>query len=113
MLAHNRAVNIIVPLNSSEESVKLLHEMRPDTVILSFSSVKDDFEGYEKRMHEKYDPWCGKLEILPRQAETSTSARISQIIIDGAKELLDVVEAVTTKLKEAAINFFTKSKEAA
>ncbi|MES2224711.1 MAG: adenylyltransferase/cytidyltransferase family protein [Patescibacteria group bacterium] len=110
MLAYNRSVNIITILNSSEEGNTLLHEMRPDVMILSYSSTKNDFKGYEKRMHEKYDPHCGKLEILVRQAVTSTSARISQIIIDGAKVLTEKMELVCEMLRETVASFSTSVK---
>jgi cytidyltransferase-like protein len=110
MLAHNRSTNIVTKLDSSEENNQLLQAMKPDVVILSFSSVKTDFEGYKERMIAKYGPHCGKVEILERQAETSTSARISQVIIDGGKGLVEKIEKVCVLLKEAVTSFLTTAK---
>jgi cytidyltransferase-like protein len=110
VVSDSRSVDIVTPLDSSEENRSLLENLRPDVMLLSFSSTKDDFEGYAKRMHDKYDPFCAKVEILERQAETSTSARISQIVLDGGKNLTEKVQECCNILMEASKDFFTSAK---
>jgi cytidyltransferase-like protein len=110
VVSDSRSVDIVIPINSSDENKALLESLKPDVMLLSFSSTKDDVEGYAKRMHDKYDPFCAKVEILERQAETSTSARISQIILDGGKNLTEKVQECCSILMEASKDFFSSVK---
>ena len=110
MLVHGRYANIVTSLNSSEENISLLKAMKPDVILLSFSSVKDNFDDYAERMHKKYDPLCGRLEILQRQAETSSSAMRTKIVEDGGRSLVETVEDITAKLKNAVEDFFVQAR---
>jgi cytidyltransferase-like protein len=107
-LAYCRPVNIITVLNTKEEATKLMQDMRPHVVVLSYSSAKEDLSIYEERMKQKYGPYCDEVKIFERQAETSTTARIRLVIIDGSKEFLEVVKECTEKLSAATSNFFKK-----
>ncbi len=107
-LAYCRPVNIITILNTKEEATKLMQDMKPDVVVLSFSSTTEAIEVYENRMKEKYGPYCKEVKILERQAETSTTARIRLVIIEGSQEFVEIVKECTDKLAVAIKNFFTK-----
>lgn len=102
----HRSVDIATILETQTANDELVQLIRPDIVVLSFSSTKDDFSQYEERMQKKYGPYCGRVEILPRQAETSTSAKIRLVIMNGAKDLLAIVKECSDKLQSAVESFF-------
>lgn len=110
-VAGQRAVDLVTILRTQTANDELVQLIRPDVVLLSFSSTKDDLKGYEDRMQKKYGQYCGKVEILPRQAETSTSAKIRLVIIDGAKPLMDFVKEHTDALVKKFEDFFKKIEE--
>jgi D-beta-D-heptose 7-phosphate kinase/D-beta-D-heptose 1-phosphate adenosyltransferase len=105
-LVHNRSVNIVTILRTDEEAVELMQKMKPDVVVLSYSSATEDFETYEKRMKEKYGKYCKEVKIFDRQAETSTSARMRQVIMDGSKGILEVIQNCVDVLKNEYDKFF-------
>jgi len=109
-LVHNRSVNIVTVLRTDEEAIKLMQTMRPDVVVLSFSSTTEDLSAYEERMKEKYGKYCGEVKIFERQADTSTSARIRTVIMDGAKSLLNSIEHCIDALKKAHDAFAKEGK---
>ncbi len=82
VLSYLRAVDIITPQYVADT----LHQLvRPDVRVISMST-KDLPELEEMRRH------CGHLVNLPPQAETSTTARVRKLSIDGAGELAKHVE---------------------
>lgn len=107
-IVDHRSVDFATILNTQTANDELVQMIRPDVVVLSFSSTKDNFEEYKDRMQKKYGPYCGRVEILPRQAETSTSEKIRTIIVTGVKPLLELVKNHTSKLLEAVEDFFKK-----
>lgn len=85
MLTFLRSVDIITlrTLEAVEKDVDYLHKaLRPDVFIMSHSTK--DFPVEKKTEVEKY---VGRVEIFEPQAETSSSARIRHLMIDGVKEL--------------------------
>ncbi len=109
MLIENRSADIVVMLQTQDANMQLVEMIRPDAVVLSFSSTKEDVSIYQKRMNEKYGKYCGDVIIFERQAETSTSAKIRLIVIDGAKTLLDKIQKTIDELTEAYKSFFKKN----
>lgn len=105
-VAHTRYVNIVTILRTREEADKLMHDMRPEVVVLSFSSAKKNITEYEEEMKQKYGPFCDEVKIFERQAETSTTARIRLVIIDGSKKFIDTVKSCTDTLSNAINDFF-------
>ena len=99
MLTFLRSVDIVTlrTLPAVDEDIDYLHkELRPDVFIMSHSTK--DFP-VEKRIEvEKY---VGRVEIFDPQAETSTSARIRHLMIDGVAELKErLVQTVQDYVKE-------------
>lgn len=92
VLAHLRSVDIITP---QYELNQLYIIVRPHVQIVS-TSTKDLPPDMEvARIH------CEHLVSLPPQAETSTSARIRRLSLDGAaKVLLKVERGLTATLQE-------------
>jgi D-glycero-beta-D-manno-heptose 1-phosphate adenylyltransferase len=92
MLGHLRAVDVIT---LQYEIDQLYGLVCPDVQIVS-TSTKDLPPDLEKvRCH------CGNLVNLPPQAETSTTARVRRLTLDGAANvLLKVEKGLTATLKE-------------
>ena len=85
MLTFLRSVDIVTlrTLPASEEDIDYLHKvLRPDVFIMSLSTK--DFPVEKETEVKKY---VGHVEIFKPQAETSTSARIRHLMIDGVVEL--------------------------
>ncbi len=92
MLAHLRHVDAMVLQNVNDPPHHLMKTVRPDVLIISETT---------KHSQEKIDDmkkYCGRIELLQRQAETSTTARIRNLHIQGiddfvaqAKQSIDAV----------------------
>lgn len=87
MLMYLRSVDIVTlrTLQASEEDIDYLHKaLRPDVFVMS--QTTKDFP-VEKRVEiEKY---VGRVEVLEPQAETSSTARIRHLMIDGVSGLTE------------------------
>ena len=85
MLTFLRSVDIVTlrTLEAVNKDIDYLHkELRPDVFIMSLSTK--DFPVEKKAEVEEF---VGRVEIFEPQAETSTSARIRHLMIDGVSEL--------------------------
>lgn len=95
VLAHLRSADIITP---QYELNQLYSIVKPHVQIVS-TSTKDLPPDMEvARVH------CEHLVSLPPQAETSTSARVRHLAIDGKLEALDRVSAKLAEALEEARN---------
>jgi cytidyltransferase-like protein len=93
VLSQIRGVDIVTPQYSKNQLYKLIdHDVR----IIS-TSTKDLPEN-----HKDIEAQCEHLVNLPPQAETSTSARIRQLTIDGGLETIERVESKLLKAIEEA-----------
>lgn len=85
MLSFLRSVDIITlrTLPASEEDIDYLHKaLRPDVFVMS--TTTKDFPLEKRKEIEQY---VGRVEIFEPQAETSSSARIRRLMVDGVSEL--------------------------
>lgn len=85
MLTFLRAVDIVTlrTLPASEEDVDYLHKaLRPDVFVMS--TTTKDFPLEKRKEIEEY---VGKVEIFEPQAETSSTARVRLLMIDGVAGL--------------------------
>lgn len=85
MLAFLRSVDILTlrTLEEAERDIDYLHKViRPDVLVMSHTTR--DFPVSKRAEIEKV---VGEVVIFEPQAETSTSARIRDLTIDGAGEL--------------------------
>lgn len=106
VLGHLRTVDIITPQYESNQLYRLVkHDVR----ITSTSTT--DLPGLdEMRRH------CGHLVNLPPQAETSTTARLRRLAMDGGREVLkkiqpqlaDVLKRTDQEVHEIVQNAFTE-----
>jgi rfaE bifunctional protein nucleotidyltransferase chain/domain len=92
MLASLRCVSIITLRELEHGMDDLIEIVRPDVLITSQTTA--DFPEEKKvRLQE----FCGRIEVLPAQAETSSSERIRRLAIDGTTTL---VEGIMRLIKE-------------
>lgn len=92
MLAHLRAVDILVVREDSEDIGDLIRTVKPDVYIAS-ETTKD----FTKELRDNYKTYCKKIVVLPPQATTSTTARIRNLTIEGAENLAREVNKLTTE----------------
>jgi len=89
ILSHLRHVDAITLKPAKEHPNALIKLIRPDVLVLSKSTKHKKADIDEKR---KY---CGKIVLLPPQAETSTSAKVRLLHVGGAGRF---AEAITPRL---------------
>lgn len=81
MLAHMRYVDIITAKGLHDPPWNLIKRIRPD--------VLQAVDGtYTEQELEELKEFCGKVVVQPRQAETSTSAKIRLLVIEGMRSIV-------------------------
>lgn len=98
LLAHIRAVDIIFLKGTGTEKHKLLKTIMPDVVVVSETT------GHEDADIETMKQYCGKVEILKSQAQTSTTAKIRMLFVDGIGKFAEKV----TKFIEEQLELMKK-----
>lgn len=102
MLSFLRSVDIITTrtLAASEKDVDYLHKaIRPDVFVMS--TTTKDFPLEKRKEIEEY---VGRVEIFEPQAETSSTARIRRLMIDGVSGLeARIMEAIQAYYKEIGV----------
>lgn len=94
MLAHMRYVDLVVVKSSTQKKWELIKVIRPDVLI----AVEGTYSSEEVAALGEF---CGEVVILPRQAETSTSAKARKLVLDGADMLKDaLIEALPRVVDE-------------
>jgi D-beta-D-heptose 7-phosphate kinase/D-beta-D-heptose 1-phosphate adenosyltransferase len=88
MLVHLRPVDLVVKKPLTAKKWELIKLIRPDVLI----ATPGNYSNAEKKELKKY---CGEVIVLPRQATTTTSAKIRLLQIGTAKRL---GKALTPKL---------------
>lgn len=73
LLAHQRPVDILFLKDSGEERWGLIKAVEPDVLVFS------EDHGYSEAEQEALLEFCGRIEVLERQASVSTSERIRQM----------------------------------
>lgn len=95
ILSHLRHVDAITIKASKETPNALIKLIRPDVLVLSKSTKhkKEDIEEKKK--------YCGKVVLLPPQAETSTSAKVRLLHVSGAGRLAEqIVPKLSAMIEE-------------
>lgn len=85
----------IVIKDANEKKWGLIKEVRPDVLI----AIKENYDEFQIKNLEEY---CGKVAILPRQSESSTSDKIRKITIAEQRNRIDDLD----KKVEEKINEF-------
>lgn len=101
IMCHLRYVDAVVLKGSSDEKWHLIKIIHPNTLIA--------VEGtYTEQDILDLQSLCEKVVVLPRQAETSTSAKARKLVLDGAENITrilsemlpDVVRSAYERMKE-------------
>jgi D-beta-D-heptose 7-phosphate kinase/D-beta-D-heptose 1-phosphate adenosyltransferase len=80
MLVHLRPVDLVIKKPLKAKKWELIKTIRPDTLIVTG-------ETYTQQQKKELLSLCGAVVILPRQATTTTSAKIRMLQIGTAKHL--------------------------
>ena len=94
MLAHIRYVDFVTVKDKDDPPWNLIKQIRPDVL----QAVVGTYTQEEVAELKQY---CGEVVIQPRQAETSTSAKIRLVVIAGMHQL-------SARLIQALPEFVTK-----
>ena len=87
ILANLRTIDILTIRDLKEHEADpdfVIKVVQPDVLVMS-RSTKDVSES----KHEELRTMCGRLEILEPQAAISTTARLRELLTDGASGLVD------------------------
>ena len=95
MLCHLEYVDVVYLKSVNDVSNGLIKIVNPDILVTSKTTGHSDKKFLEKQK------LCGEIVILDGQAETSTTARIRILHVDGQKKLADqLIEAIPRLIKE-------------
>ena len=81
LLAHQRPVDIIFLKDVDEERWGLIKAVRPDVLVVS------EDHGYSEADQQALLEFCGRVEVLERQASVTTSERIRQMYMHMGERL--------------------------
>lgn len=90
-LAHLRHVDVLVLKHPDDPPHHLMKSVRPDILLISETTKHGD------EAIEDMKKYCGRIELLEPQAETSTTAQVRRMLIDGI-----------TKFRDQAVRGFTE-----
>jgi rfaE bifunctional protein nucleotidyltransferase chain/domain len=82
MLAHLRHVDALVLKNEDDPKHHLMKMVRPDVLVISETTRHSD------ESIEDMKKYCGAIELLEPQAETSTTAQIRRLLIEGIEKFV-------------------------
>ncbi len=94
MLTHLRWVDLVVLKRHDEEKWGLIKLLVPDVLII--------VEGtYKQEEIDQLERFVGEVVVLPRQADTSTSANVRKMMLGGADDMVRrILEILPVKLAE-------------
>lgn len=95
VLANNRSIDILTVRTleyHKDDPMHVIREVHPEVLVMS-RSTQDVDEGWYVKLRRL----CGRLEILDPQSATSTTARLRELLVDGATDLVD---KITIAVKE-------------
>ncbi len=102
LLSHIRGVGFVTVKTPAHPKWELIKTVRPDTLI----ATEDTYT--PEQITELEQNYCGRVVKLPRQAETSTSARIRHFQLnangDVARKALEALQDVLGPLVDGSIN---------
>jgi D-glycero-beta-D-manno-heptose 1-phosphate adenylyltransferase len=90
MLVHLRYVDLIFIKRHDDKRWQMIDVVRPDVLI----AVEGTYDSEELA---EVGQLCGEVKVLPRQAETSTSAKVRRLIIGGGQTLIGRLNAIINK----------------
>jgi rfaE bifunctional protein nucleotidyltransferase chain/domain len=97
MLAHLRHVDALVPKGADDPQHHLIKAVRPDVLVISETT------GHADDSIQRMQSLCGRVELLEPQAETSTTAQIRRLHIDGIRKYADRAKSDVTAAMERLV----------
>jgi D-glycero-beta-D-manno-heptose 1-phosphate adenylyltransferase len=95
MIAHSRYAEIIT-IKDGGEKWGLIKLVRPDVLVIS------ERTGYDENTQNELMQYCGKIENLHSQAETSTSAGVRRLqmetLVPGLAKIRGVIDEIEKEL---------------
>lgn len=92
MLAHLRSVDILTLKQPDEPKWELIKRVKPDVLVVTQ-------ETYDEETRRQLEEYCGRVECLPPQATTSTSAKIRRLQVEWTNKITEPVMEVLTEHK--------------
>ncbi|MBX4181754.1 adenylyltransferase/cytidyltransferase family protein, partial [Candidatus Parcubacteria bacterium] len=100
MLTHLRCVDLVVLKKLSDPKWALIKTIRPDILI----TIEENYDDEQRMALREY---CKQVVVMPRQATTSTSAKIRLLQINIAEK---IGKALTPKVMSAIDEVFRELK---
>ncbi len=94
MLSYLKDVDYLYIKKLKDKSLSLVDIVRPDYLVVSESSKHED--GHISKMKK----FCENIVILPAQAETSTTAKIRRLHMEGFKQFASILIDTINNLVE-------------
>lgn len=92
MLSHLRYVDVIVPKPKGLHKFSLLKLVKPDVLVISETTKHS-----EDKIREM-ESYCGRIELLPPQSTTSTSAKVRLLFTQGVHKFGEEAKKAIDKL---------------
>jgi D-beta-D-heptose 7-phosphate kinase/D-beta-D-heptose 1-phosphate adenosyltransferase len=105
ILCHFRYVDAVVAKRAHDPKWHLIRLIEPDILI----AVEGTYSSDELA---KLEEFCGKVVVLTRQAETSTSAKVRKLVLDGAESLTRVLVSKIPEFVESVYHDLKKEGKA-
>lgn len=97
MLTHFRPVDIVTLKSSDELKWSLIKAVRPDVLIATDETYN------QEQIDELQANYCGTVVVLPRMAETTTTARLRLLQLELGKRIKDAFTEASGPFFEAVI----------
>lgn len=94
-----RCVDLVTLKHSSDERWRLVKLVRPDTFVVS------EREPYKPADLKELAQYCGRVVVLPSQAETSSSAKVRLLVIGLAEHVKEQLHHVTETVDKLVESF--------
>ena len=86
-LCHQRGVSVVTLKSADEQRWQLIKVVRPDVLVVS-----EDTSMTPEEIQELEENFCGEVKVMPRMAETTTSARLRKLFLDMSSRIKDALE---------------------
>lgn len=93
MIAHSRYADLLVIKPESKERHLLIKTVRPDILVIS------DRTGYDETVCAELRKYCGGIQLLESQAQTSTSANVRKLQLETLAPCLKVIREAIDKVE--------------